>query len=319
MQRRPHTEKRGNIMVNTEVHISGLMLENPIIPASGTFGYGREFAELYDINILGSIALKGTTMKRRYGNEGPRIAECERGMLNSVGLQNPGVDAVTDEEIPALSEVFTKKVIANVCGFSIEEYALCAEKISRSDKVGIIEVNISCPNVSGGGMAFGTSPEAAGEVTKAVKAVSKKPVYMKLSPNVTDIAAIAKACEKAGADGLSLINTLAGMRVDIKKRKPVLTNKSGGLSGPAIFPIALKMVHDTAKAVNIPVMGIGGISRASEVLEMIMAGAHAVQIGTANLIDPWVCRKIIEELPALMERSGIDDLDGIRGAAWKKQ
>jgi len=300
-------------MVNTKICLSGLLLDNPVIPASGTFGYGREFAELYDINILGSIAIKGVTLAPRFGNEAPRIAECEKGMLNSVGLQNPGCDAVIREELPELSRVFGKKIIANVCGFSIDEYAECAEKISREEQVGLIEVNISCPNVCGGGMAFGTSPELAAEVTRAVKAVSAKPVYMKLSPNVTDIVSIALACQEAGADGLSLINTLAGMRIDTEKREPVLANVTGGLSGPAIFPVALKMVHDAAEAVDIPVIGIGGISKAKDVLEMIMAGAHAVQIGTANLIDPWACRKIIEELPLAMERSGIGDLEEIRG------
>ena len=294
--------------VNIKVNLSGVELDNPIIPASGTFGFGEELKDLYDLNILGSISFKGTTREPRFGNPTPRIAECPSGLLNSVGLQNPGIDAVINEEIPKLSKYFHKPLIANISGFSIEDYAFACEKIDKVEQVGIIEVNISCPNVKHGGMSFGTSPESAAEVTKAVKEVTTKPVYIKLSPNVTDIAAIARACEAAGADGFSLINTLLGMRIDIKKRKPVLANVVGGLSGPAVFPVALRMVYQVYKAVSVPIIGMGGISSASDVIEMMMAGASAVQIGSANLVDPFICKKIIEELPIKMQELGISSL-----------
>jgi len=298
--------------VNMKVNLSGVELDNPIIPASGTFGFGEEFKDLYDLNILGSISFKGTTREPRFGNPTPRIAECPSGLLNSVGLQNPGIDAVINEEIPKLSKYFHKPLIANISGFSIEDYALACEKIDKVEQVGIIEVNISCPNVKHGGMSFGTSPESAAEVTKAVKEVTTKPVYIKLSPNVTDIAAIARACEAAGADGFSLINTLLGMRIDIKKRKPVLANVVGGLSGPAVFPVALRMVYQVYKAVSVPIIGMGGISSASDVFEMMMAGASAVQIGSANLVDPFICKKIIEELPIKMQELGISSLSELK-------
>lgn len=300
-------------MVDTRVNLSGITLDNPVIPASGTFGFGREFSELYDINLLGSAVLKGTTLKPRFGNPLPRIAECRGGMLNSVGLQNPGLYEVINKEIPELAKVFKKPVIANISGFSLDEYVKCAEAMDSVEEVGIIEVNVSCPNVHDGGMAFGTSAETAASVSAAVKKAVDKPVYIKLSPNVTDIASIALACEEAGADGFSLINTLLGMRIDINSRKPVLANTMGGFSGPAVFPVAVRMVYQVAQAVNIPIIGIGGIENAEDVLEMIMAGATAVQIGAANLIDPFVCRDIIAELPKLMEKNGINTLEEIRG------
>lgn len=302
-------------MVDTKVTLSGLMLDNPIIPASGTFGYGTEFAELYDINILGSLSFKGTTAQERFGNPTPRIAECEGGMINSVGLQNPGLQAVCKHELPKLAKVFQKPVIANISGFSIEEYVECAEAMDKQASVGIIEVNISCPNVHGGGMSFGVSAEAAAEVTRAVKSVTKKSVYIKLSPNVTDITEIALACEEAGADGLSLINTLLAMRIDLKTKKPILTNKMGGLSGGAIFPLAVRMVYQVYEAVKIPIIGMGGVSSAEGVIEMMLAGASAVQIGAANLKNPYACKEIIENLPSTMEKYGIQSLKDIIGGA----
>ena len=302
-------------MVNTKVNLSGITLDNPLIPASGTFGFGYEFAELYDINMLGSFSFKGTTKEPRFGNPTPRIAECYSGMINSVGLQNPGIEKVISEELPKLKKCFNKPVVANISGFAIDEYVYCCEKIDKEEQVGIIEVNISCPNVHGGGMSFGTSAESAAEVTKAVKAVTTKPVYIKLSPNVTDIVSIAKACEEAGADGISMINTLMGMRIDLKSKKPVVYNKSGGYSGPAILPVALSMVYKVYEAVNIPIIGMGGISTAENVIEMMLAGATAVQIGAANLVDPFVCKKIIEDLPAVMNKYGINNLSDIIGGA----
>ncbi len=302
-------------MVNTRVTLSGLTLDNPVIPASGTFGYGYEFAELYDINILGSFSFKGTTAAPRFGNPTPRIAECTAGMINSVGLQNPGIDAVITQELPKLKACFHKPVIANISGFSLDEYVSCCEKIDREEQVGLIEVNVSCPNVHNGGMAFGTCPESAAEVTRAVKAVTRKPVYIKLSPNVTDIAEIARACEEAGADGISLINTLLGMRIDLKTRKPVIANKMGGFSGSAIFPVALRMVYQVYEAVKIPIIGMGGVSTAEDVLEMMLAGATAVQVGAANLVNPYVSKEIIEALPRVMERMGIKTLEEIIGGA----
>lgn len=302
-------------MVDTQVTLSGIELDNPIIPASGTFGFGYEFAELYDINILGSLSFKGTTKDARFGNPTPRIAECPSGMINSVGLQNPGIEKVISEELPKLRSVFTKPVIANISGFSIDEYVYCCEKIDNEDGVAIIEVNISCPNVHNGGMAFGTSAKAAEEVTKAVKAVTKKPVYIKLSPNVTDITEIARACESAGADGISMINTLLGMRIDLKTKKPVIANKMGGYSGRAILPVALRMVYQVYEAVKIPIIGMGGVSCAEDVLEMLLAGASAVQIGAANLTEPFICKKIIEELPRVMEKYNIKSLKEITGGA----
>lgn len=298
-----------------KVSLSGITLDNPIIPASGTFGFGAEFSELYDLNILGSICFKGTTLEPRFGNETPRIAECQVGMLNSVGLQNPGVEAVCAHELSELAKRYSKPVIANISGFSIEEYVECARAIEEQEQVGIIEVNISCPNVHGGGMAFGTSCAGASEVTRAVKAATNKPVYIKLSPNVTDIAEIAKACEDAGADGLCLINTLLGMRIDLKNRKPVLANKMGGYSGPGVFPVALRMVWQVYEAVKIPIIGMGGVSCAEDAIEMMLAGASAVQVGAANLVNPYACKQIIEELPAAMERYGINSLADIVGAA----
>lgn len=300
-------------MVDTRVTLSGLTLDNPVIPASGTFGYGKEFAEIYDINILGSISFKGTTAEPRLGNPLPRIAECPNGMINSVGLQNPGLKAVCEKELADMAEIYKKPVIANISGFSVEEYVECAKAMDKQSQVGIIEVNVSCPNVHNGGMAYGVLPESAAEVTRAVKAVTTKPVYIKLSPNVTDIVSIAKACEEAGADGLSLINTLLGMRIDINRRKPVIANKMGGFSGPAIFPVAVRMVYQVAKAVSIPVIGMGGVSSARDVIEMMMAGATAVQIGAANLVNPYACKEIIEELPAVMEELGIERLEDIIG------
>ncbi|MCR5830297.1 MAG: dihydroorotate dehydrogenase [Lachnospiraceae bacterium] len=297
------------------VELSGLRLDNPIIPASGTFGFGEEFKELYDINVLGSFSFKGTTREKRFGNPTPRIAECTGGMLNSVGLANPGIDDVIAHELPELKKIFKKPVVANISGFSIDEYVYNCERIDKEDQVGIIEVNISCPNVHDGGMAFGTSAKAAAEVTRAVKAVTTKPVYMKLSPNVTDITEIAKACEEAGADGLSLINTLMGMRIDIKTGRHILANKTGGMSGPCIFPLAVRMVYQVYDAVKIPIIGMGGVSTARDVIELMYAGAAAVQVGAANLVDPYVCPKIIEELPKLCEELGIEKLTDIIGRA----
>ena len=302
-------------MVDTKINLSGLLLDNPIIPASGTFGYGYEYAAFYDINILGSFSFKGTTLEPRFGNLTPRIAECPGGLINAVGLQNPGIDQVLTEELPKLKEVFTKPVIANISGFSSEEYEICCRKADEAEQVGIIEVNISCPNVKNGGWSFGVSPESAAEVTRRVKAVTTKPVYVKLSPNVTDIAAIARACETAGADGISLINTLLGMRIDPSTRKPVLANTMGGLSGSAVFPVALRMVYQVYQAVDIPIIGMGGISSARDVIEMMLAGAGAVQVGTANLLNPYVCKEIIEDLPREMERLGIQCLAEIIGGA----
>lgn len=302
-------------MVDTSVCLSGLKLDNPVIPASGTFGFGEEFSELYDLDILGSFSFKGTTREPRFGNPTPRIAECREGMINSVGLQNPGIDAVIDQQLPKLSKIFHKPVIANISGFSIEEYAYCCEKIDQQPQVGLIEVNVSCPNVHNGGMSFGTSPESVAAVTRAVKAVTKKPVYIKLSPNVTDIVSIAKACEQAGADGLSLINTLLGMRIDLKKKKPVIANKMGGFSGPAIFPVALRMVYQVYEAVQIPIIGMGGVSSAEDVIEMMLAGATAVQVGAANLVDPYICKTIIDQLPQTMEKYQITTLNQIIGGA----
>ena len=296
-------------MVDTSTVLSGIKLDNPVIPASGTFGFGTEFNDYYDINILGSFSFKGTTKEPRFGNPTPRIAECTSGLINSVGLQNPGIEAFINEELPKLFKIFKKPVIANISGFSIDEYVYCCEKIDKVDGVGIIEVNVSCPNVRHGGLAFGQTPESAAQVTKAVKEVTKKPVYIKLSPNVTDIVSIAKACEEAGADGISLINTLLGMRIDLKTGKPVIANVMGGFSGPAVFPVALRMVYQVAHAVKIPVIGIGGVSSASDVIEMMMAGAKAVQVGAANLVNPYACKEIIEELPVLMEKLGLKDLN----------
>lgn len=302
-------------MVNTSVELSGITLSNPVIPASGTFGFGYEFAELYDINKLGTFSFKGTTKEPRFGNPTPRIAECIAGMINSVGLQNPGVEKVISEELPKLKKCFNKPVIANISGFSVDEYVYTCEKIDKEEQVGIIEVNISCPNVHGGGMSFGTSAKSAAEVTKAVKAVTTKPVYIKLSPNVTDITEIAKACEDAGADGISMINTLMGMRIDLKTKKPVVANKSGGFSGPAIFPVAVSMVYRTFEAVKIPIIGMGGVSTAENVIEMMLAGATAVQVGAANLADPYAGLKIVEALPEAMEKYGIKNLKDIIGGA----
>lgn len=297
------------------VTLSGLELDNPVIPASGTFGFGEEFKDYYDINRLGSFSFKGTTREARFGNPTPRIAECEAGMINSVGLQNPGIDKVIAELIPQMSQYFHKKVIANISGFSLDEYVECCQKIDAVDQVGIIEVNVSCPNVRHGGMSFGTSPDSAAEVTRAVKAVTTKPVYIKLSPNVTDIVSIAKACEEAGADGICLINTMLGMRIDTMRRRPVIANTMGGFSGPAIFPIALRMVYQVASACKIPVMGCGGVASASNVIEMMMAGATAVQVGAENLVNPYACAEIIDNLPLEMERLGISSLRDIIGSA----
>ena len=302
-------------MVNTKVTLSGIELDNPIIPASGTFGYGYEYAELYDINCLGTFSFKGTTKEERFGNPTPRIAECTAGMINAVGLQNPGVDRVIAEELPKLKACFHKPVMANVSGFSIEDYAYTCEKLDKEEQVGWLEVNISCPNVHNGGMSFGVDPKAAAEVTRAVKAVTTKPVYMKLSPNVTDIVSIARACEDAGADGISLINTLLGMRINLKTRKPIIANKMGGFSGSAIFPVAVRMVYQVANAVSIPVIGMGGVSSAEDVIEMMLAGATAVEIGAANLVDPFICRDIIHDLPRVMKQYGINDLNDIIGGA----
>jgi len=295
------------------VNLCGIQLDNPVIPASGTFGYGYEYAELYDINMLGTFSFKGTTKDPRFGNPTPRIAECTAGMINAVGLQNPGVERVIDHELPELKKVFHKPVMANVSGFAVEDYAYTCRKLDACEQVGWLEVNVSCPNVHGGGMSFGTSPEAAAEVTRAVKAVTTKPVLVKLSPNVTDIVSIAKACEDAGADGISLINTMLGMRIDIRTRKPVIANKMGGFSGSAIFPVALRMVYQVANAVKIPVVGMGGVSTAEDVVEMMLAGATAVEVGAANLVNPWVCRDIIEDLPRVMNEYKINSLNEIIG------
>ena len=300
-------------MGKLSVNLCGIELDNPVIPASGTFGYGYEFAEIYDINMLGTFSFKGTTKDPRFGNPTPRIAECPMGMINAVGLQNPGVEKVISEELPKMEKCFSKKVMANVSGFSVEDYAYTCEKLDKIDSVGWLEVNISCPNVHGGGMSFGTSPDAAYEVTQAVKKVTTKPVILKLSPNVTDIVAIAKACEDGGADGISLINTLLGMRIDLKTRKPVIANKMGGFSGSAIFPVAVRMVYQVANAVNVPVIGMGGVSSAEDVIEMMLAGATAVEVGAANLVNPYACRDIINELPRVMEKYGIDNLKDIIG------
>ena len=295
-------------MKDLSVTLSGVTLKNPVIPASGTFGFGQEFAGWYDLNMLGSISFKGTTGEARFGNPTPRIAECPAGMLNSVGLQNPGVDHVISEELPAMRKLFSGPLIANISGFSVDEYVRCAQLLTREEQVAILEINISCPNVRHGGMAFGTDPTAVAEVTRAVKTVATKPVYMKLSPNVTDITAIARACEEAGADGLSLINTLLGMRIDLNRRKPVLANVMGGYSGPGIFPVALRMVYQVTGAVSIPVIGMGGVSTARDVIEMMMAGAAAVEVGAANLVDPYASLRIVEGLPAAMDKYGIATL-----------
>ncbi|MBR6807862.1 MAG: dihydroorotate dehydrogenase [Clostridia bacterium] len=301
-------------MGSLKVNLCGIELDNPVIPASGTFGYGYEFGELYDINVLGTFSFKGTTKDKRFGNPTPRIAECYMGMINAVGLQNPGVEKVISEELPKMRKYFNKKVMANVSGFSVDDYAYTCEKLDEIDDIGWLEVNVSCPNVHGGGMSFGTSPEAAAEVTKAVKSVTTKPVIIKLSPNVTDIVSIAKACEAAGADGISLINTLLGMRIDLRRKAPVIANKMGGFSGPAIFPVAVRMVYQVSHAVDIPVVGMGGVSSAEDVIEMMMAGATAVEVGAANLIDPYACRDIIADLPRVMEKYGIENLSDIIGA-----
>ena len=298
-----------------KVDLCGLTLDNPVIPASGTFGFGYEFADIYDINILGSFSFKGTTKEPRFGNPTPRIAETPSGMINSVGLQNPGIDAVINEELPKLQKCFHKPVIANISGFSVDEYKYCCERIDKEDSVGIIEVNVSCPNVHNGGMSFGTSAEAAAEVTRAVKSVTTKPVFIKLTPNVTDIVSIAKACEDAGADGISMINTMLGMRVDLRTKKPIIANKMGGFSGSAILPVALRMVYQVYEAVKIPIIGMGGVSSAEDVIEMMLCGATAVQVGAANLIDPFACKKIIENLPNVMAKYNIENLHDIIGAA----
>ncbi len=302
-------------MGRLSVNLCGEELDNPVIPASGTFGYGYEFAELYDINCLGTFSFKGTTKEPRFGNPTPRIAECTAGMINAVGLQNPGVDKVISEELPKLKKCFNKKVMANVSGFSVDEYAYTCERLDSQEQVGWLEVNVSCPNVHGGGMSFGTDPRAAAEVTRAVKAVTKKPIIIKLSPNVTDIVSIAKACEDAGADGISLINTLLGMRIDLRTKKPVIANTMGGFSGSAIFPVALRMVYQVSSAVNIPVIGMGGVSSAEDVIEMMLAGATAVEIGAANLVDPFRCKKIVEALPAAADKYNINELKDIIGGA----
>ncbi len=297
------------------VELCGIQMDNPIIPASGTFGYGYEFAELYDINILGTFSFKGTTRDPRFGNPTPRIAECTSGMINAVGLQNPGVEKVLSEELPKMRKCFHKKVMANVSGFSVEDYAYTCEKLNVCDDIGWFEVNVSCPNVHGGGMSFGTSPESAAEVTRAVRKVTNKPLLIKLSPNVTDIVSIAKACEDAGADGISLINTMLGMRIDLRRKKPIIANTMGGFSGPAIFPVALRMVYQVSNAVKIPVVGMGGVSTAEDVIEMMLAGATAVEVGAANLVDPYACRNIIEQLPAVMDKYNIKTLKEIIGGA----
>ena len=302
-------------MVNTKVNLCGITLDNPVIPASGTFGYGYEFAELYDINMLGSFSFKGTTKDARFGNPTPRIAECKSGLINAVGLQNPGVEKVIAEELPKMREVFHKPVMANVSGFSVEDYAYTVEKLDSEDCIGWFEVNVSCPNVHGGGMSFGTDPKAAAEVTEAVRKVTKKPIFIKLTPNVTDIVSIAKACEAAGADGISMINTMLGMRINLRTKKPIIANKMGGFSGSAIMPVALRMVYQVYDAVNIPIIGMGGLSTAEDVIEMMLAGATAVQVGAANLIDPFACKDIIEQLPIVMEKYNINSLEEIIGGA----
>lgn len=302
-------------MGSLSVNLCGIALDNPVIPASGTFGYGYEYAELYDINCLGTFSFKGTTKEPRFGNPTPRIAECESGMINAVGLQNPGVEKVISEELPKLNACFHKPVMANVSGFDLEDYAYTCEKLDKESQVGWLEVNVSCPNVHGGGMAFGTQPEAAAEVTRAVKAVTTKPVIVKLSPNVTDIVSIAKACEEAGADGISLINTMLGMRINLNTRRPVIANTMGGFSGPAIFPVALRMVYQVSQAVKIPVVGMGGVSSAEDVIEMMLAGATAVEVGAANLVNPFVCRDIVRDLPETMKKYRIENLKDIIGGA----
>ena len=302
-------------MVDTRVNLCGIALDNPVIPASGTFGFGREFAELYDINCLGTFSFKGTTREPRFGNPTPRIAECAGGMLNAVGLQNPGVDHVIAHELPEMKKFFHKPVMANVSGFSIDEYVEVCQKLDACEQVGWLEVNISCPNVHGGGMSFGTDPKMAAEVTRAVKNVTTKPVIMKLSPNVTDITAIARACEEAGADALSLINTLMGMRIDLRRRRPLLANKTGGMSGSAIFPLAVRMVYQVYETVKIPIVGLGGVSCAEDIIEMMLAGATAVQVGAANLTEPFACRDIVEQLPETMEKYRIEKLTDIIGGA----
>ena len=305
----------GQVIRDTGVTLCGIEMDNPVIPASGTFGYGYEFAELYDINCLGTFSFKGTTKEPRFGNPTPRIAECTAGMINAVGLQNPGVEKVISEELPRLATCFRKPVMANVSGFSVEDYAYTCERLDKEDQVGWLEVNVSCPNVHGGGMSFGTAPDAAAEVTRAVKAVTTKPVIIKLSPNVTDIVSIAKACEEAGADGISLINTLLGMRIDLKTKRPVIANKMGGFSGAAIFPVAVRMVYQVAHAVNIPVVGMGGVSTAEDVIELMLAGATAVEVGAANLVNPFASRDIVMDLPRVMEKYGITSLSEIIGQA----
>lgn len=300
-------------MVDLSVNLAGVRLDNPVIPASGTFGFGEEFKDLYDLDILGAISFKGTTVAPRLGNPVPRIAECSSGLINSVGLQNPGIDAVIAEQLPRMRSFFHKPIIANISGFAVEEFVTLAERLSREPQVEIIEVNVSCPNVHGGGMSFGTDPNSAAEVTRSVKQVSARPVFVKLSPNVTDIVAVAKACEEAGADGICLINTLLGMRIDIARRKPVIANKMGGFSGPAVFPVALRMVYQVSKACSIPVMGCGGVASADDVIEMMMAGATAVQVGAANLVNPYACKQIVEDLPKRMESLGIEKLSDIIG------
>ena len=302
-------------MVNTKVNLCGIELDNPVIPASGTFGFGYEFALIYDINILGSISFKGTTKDPRFGTPTPRIAECEKGMLNSVGLQNPGVDKVISEELPKLKACFKKPVMANVSGFSVDEYVYTVERLDSESQIGWFEINISCPNVHGGGLAFGTSAENAAAVTRAVKRVTNRPVIIKLSPNVTDITEIAKACEAEGADGISLINTLLGMKIDLKTKKPVLANKAGGFSGPAIKPVAVRMIYQVYDAVKIPIVGMGGVSTAEDVIELMLAGATAVEVGAANLVEPFACRNIIEDLPRVMEKYKINNLSDIIGGA----
>lgn len=300
-------------MVDLSVNLAGVRLDNPVIPASGTFGFGEEFKDLYDLDILGAISFKGTTVAPRLGNPVPRIAECSSGLINSVGLQNPGLDAVVAEQLPRMRSFFHKPIIANISGFAVEEFVTLAERLSREPQVEIIEVNVSCPNVHGGGMSFGTDPKSAAEVTRSVKQVSARPVFVKLSPNVTDIVAVAKACEEAGADGICLINTLLGMRIDIARRKAVIANKMGGFSGPAVFPVALRMVYQVSKACSIPVMGCGGVASADDVIEMMMAGATAVQVGAANLVNPYACKQIVEDLPKRMESLGIEKLSDIIG------
>ena len=300
-------------MVDLSVNLAGMEMDNPVVPASGTFGFGNEFKDFYDINILGSFSFKGTTKEARFGNPTPRIAECKNGMINAVGLQNPGVHHVIEHELVEMKKYFHKPVIANVSGFSVDDYAYTCELLDKQEQVGILEVNVSCPNVHGGGMSFGTSPQAAAEVTRAVKAVTSKPVFIKLSPNVTDIVAIARACEEAGADGICLINTMLGMRIDVKRRQPVIANKMGGFSGDAIFPVAVRMVYQVSKACGIPVMGCGGVSTAKDVIEMMMAGATAVQVGAANLVNPYACKDIIEALPVECENLGINKIRDIIG------